>query len=82
MPEDENEQAAPIDPLTIGELITMSEAAHLTGFNSSFLGRLAAKGKLKAKKSGGIWLTTIAAIENYKENRNFNNIPKKYRDRS
>jgi excisionase family DNA binding protein len=70
------------DPLKVGELITIPEAAELSGYNSKFLARLAAKGRLKAKRSGSAWLTTLAAIEEYKDSRNLKNIPKKYRERS
>ena len=70
------------DSLTNGELITLTEASKLSGYNSSFLGRLAARGRLKAKRSGGVWLTTIAAIEEYKNTRSSKNIPKKYRNRT
>ena len=80
MPED-NEQPSPIDPLTIGELISMTEAAQLSGFNAKFLRELATKGRLRAKKSGITWLTTMEAVEAYKKSRNIQNIPKKYRAR-
>jgi hypothetical protein len=79
---DDNDPTSPIDPLTIGEIITIPEAAQRTGFNPKFLAQLASKGKLRAKKSGSAWLTTMAAIEDYKKNRSLKNIPKKYRDRS
>ena len=45
--------------------ITLAEAAKLTGFNHSYLTELARKGRLKATKSGGTWLTTIADVEEY-----------------
>jgi excisionase family DNA binding protein len=45
--------------------ITMSEAAKLYGFNHSYLTELARKGRLKATKSGGTWLTTVAHVEEY-----------------
>ena len=79
---DENDPTSPIDPLAIGEALTLTEAAKLSGFNSDFLRQLAIKGRLKAKKSGSIWLTTLAAIEEYKNGRSSKNIAKKYRDRS
>ena len=71
-----------LDPLTIGEVITIAEAVQLSGLSANFLRELASKGKLKAKKSGSTWLTTMAAIEDYKANRSEKNIPKKYRDRA
>jgi hypothetical protein len=70
------------DPLTIGELISIPEAAQLSGLSAAFLRELAIKGRLRARKSGSIWLTTVAAIEDYKDSRNSKNIPKKYRDRA
>ncbi|NWJ98993.1 MAG: helix-turn-helix domain-containing protein [Chloroflexi bacterium] len=78
---DENEQPSPIDPLTVGEIITIPEAAQLSGFNATFLRELATKGRLRAKKSGITWLTTMEAVEAYKKSRNLQNIPKKYRAR-
>lgn len=78
--DESNESETPqVDSLTVGELITLPEAAELSGFSRKFLWELATKGKLKAKKSGSTWLTTIAAVEEYKSNRNLKNIPKKYR---
>ncbi|HEX2915475.1 MAG TPA: hypothetical protein VH186_32245 [Chloroflexia bacterium] len=78
----EDNSGSPVDPLTVGELITIPEASQLSGYNSQFLARLAAKGRLKAKKSGSAWLTTVAAVEDYKKSRSLKNIPKKYRDRT
>jgi hypothetical protein len=69
MSEEDNGQISPINPLTIGELITLPEAAQLTGFNPKFLAELAAKGRLKAKRSGSAWLTTMAAVEVYLSSR-------------
>ena len=68
MPED-NEQPSPIDPLTIGEIITLSEAAKLSGLGYDILYVTARKGRLRAKKSGSIWLTTLASVEEYKKSR-------------
>jgi len=59
----------PIDPLTIGELITLVEAAKLSGLGYEILRAIARKGRLRAKKSGNIWLTTLAAVEEYKNSR-------------
>jgi hypothetical protein len=77
-----NEQLTPIDPLSIGQLVTLPEAAEMSSFSHSFLRKLANIGKLKAKKSGSTWLTTLAAIEEYKNTRSLKNIPKKYRTRT
>jgi excisionase family DNA binding protein len=45
--------------------ITLAEAAAMYGFNHSYLTELARKGRLKACKSGGTWLTTPADVETY-----------------
>jgi len=42
MPED-NEQASVIDPLNIGELISLSEAAKLSGLTQDYLKQIAQK---------------------------------------
>ncbi len=78
---DENEQDA-VDPLTVGELISLAQAAEKTGFNQKYLRTIADKGRLRAKKIGRNWVTTMAAIEYYKSSRDFDRIPKKYRQTS
>lgn len=45
--------------------ITLAEAAEMYGFNHDYLSELARKGRLDARKSGGVWLSTPAAIEEY-----------------
>jgi hypothetical protein len=79
---DDNDHSASIDPLTIGELLPLPEAAELSGTNHISLRKYASNGRLKAKKMGRDWFTTLAAIEEYKNSRSFKNIPKKYRNRS
>jgi hypothetical protein len=69
MSQEDNEPTSPIDPLTIGELITMSEASKLSGLSAALLRDIAQNGRLRTKKSGSIWLTTLAAIEEYKNSR-------------
>jgi hypothetical protein len=69
-PEDnEHPQTPPIDPLTIGELLSLSEVAKLSGFNQGFLKNMAQKGRLRAKKLGHYWYTTLASVEEYKKSR-------------
>ena len=46
-------------------LISLPEAAELYGFSAGYLSNLARKGRLKAKKVGGTWVTTPKDIENY-----------------
>lgn len=47
------------------ELIPLSEAAERCGLSHSTLRRYAWEGKLKAKKVGRDWLTTMANVEEY-----------------
>ena len=68
------------DPLTIGELITLAEAAEYAGLAYETLLNYVRRGRLKAKKRGWMWFTTSAAIDEYMASRNLDNIPKKYRD--
>ena len=46
-------------------LISLPEAAELYGFNRRYLSAIARKGRLNAKKIGGVWLTTPADVEEY-----------------
>ncbi len=70
----------PIDPLTIGELITLQEAAEYAGLHRDSLHNYAKRGRLKARKIGQFWVTTRAAVDEYLASRNLDNIPKKFRD--
>jgi excisionase family DNA binding protein len=72
----------PVDPLTVGELISLQEAAEYAGLTRGSLKDYIKRGRLKAKKIGTFWVTTRAAIDEYMSSRNLDNIPKKYRDRS
>ena len=51
------------DPIDKTRSITLVEAAELYGFSRNYLGNLVRKGRLKATKSGGTWLTTPADVE-------------------
>lgn len=68
---EENEQAAPKDPLTVGELISLAEAAEKSGFSEGYLRQIAISGRLKAKKIARNWVTTMAAVEEYSRTRKF-----------
>ena len=46
-------------------LISLPEAAEIYGFHSEYLGNLARKGRLKAQKIGGRWVTTPQDVENF-----------------
>ena len=74
-----DDNSAPIDPLTVGELITLAEAAEYAGLHKDTLHNYAKRGRLKAKKIGLYWVTTHAAIDEYLVSRDFDSIPKKHR---
>ena len=79
----DNETNTPqTDPLTIGELISLQDAAEYAGLSRDTLHNYARLGRLRAKKIGWQWLTTRAAVDAYLQSRHLENIPKKYRDRS
>jgi hypothetical protein len=80
MPDSSDNQ--PHDPLSIGELITLQEAAEYAGLTRGSLLVYAKNGRLKAKRRGWMWFTTQAAVDVYLASRNLDNIPKKYRNRS
>jgi excisionase family DNA binding protein len=67
------------DPLTIGELISLQDAAEYAGLAKRSLHNYAQQGRLKAKKIGRMWVTTRTAVDEYLQSRNIENIPKKYR---
>ena len=46
-------------------LISLPEAAEFYGFELNYLGTLARKGRLVAKKVGDRWITTPQDVENY-----------------
>jgi excisionase family DNA binding protein len=69
------------DPLSVGELISLQQAAEYAGLTKEALQSYIKRDRLKAKKIGNIWVTTRAAVDDYLQSRNFENIPKKYRDR-
>lgn len=68
---DETDDKSSIDPLTIGELISLSQAAELSGLSAEYLRVTAVKGRLKAKKVGNQWVTTKAAVDEYLNTRKF-----------
>ena len=76
----DNQQHNPAaDPLTIGELISLQEAAEYAGLTKDSLQGYIKRERLKAKKIGNFWVTTYAAVDEYLQSRNVQNIPKKYR---
>lgn len=68
---DETEPVPLQDPLAIGELISVSQAAALSGFSRGYIHDIIKSGRLKAKKIGNNWVTTLAAIEDYKRTRKY-----------
>jgi len=67
------------DPLTVGELMTLAEAAEYAGLSHKSLRNYVLIGRLKAKRLGSLWVTTRAAVDEYLTSRSLDNIPKKYR---
>lgn len=64
------------DPLSIGDLISLQEAAEYAGLEKGSLHNYAKSGRLKAKKLGPIWVTTKAAIDEYLQSRQPRRRPK------
>jgi len=79
---DPNDNQEPVDPLTVGELITLQEAAEYAGLAKGSLYNYIRSGRLKARQIGNFWVTTRAAIDEYLTSRSLDNIPKKYRDQT
>jgi len=70
------------DPLAIGELITLQEAAAYAGLTHDTLLNYVRRGRMRARKMGWMWVTTRAAVDAYLQSRDLESIPKKYRNRS
>jgi predicted site-specific integrase-resolvase len=51
------------------ELISLEDAAKICGLSRASLRRYAWQGKLKARKIANVWVTTLADVEDYLENR-------------
>jgi len=81
MSDDERNEET-VDPLTVGELISLQEAAEYAGLEKTTLHNYARRGRLKAKRLGPIWVTTRAAVDKYLSSRHIENIPKKHRNSS
>lgn len=74
-----DEPLEPVDPLTVGELITLQEAAEYAGLSKESVHSYVKRGRLKARKRGWMWFTTRAAIDEYMASRDVSSIPKKHR---
>ncbi len=57
------------DLLFVGELISLAEAAQASGFSMNYLRDIAVSGRLKATKIGRNWVTTLEAVNEYKNSR-------------
>jgi excisionase family DNA binding protein len=79
---DDIDNQEPVDPLTMGELISLQEAADYAGLTKGTLHDYIRRGRLKEKKIGSQWVTTRASIDEYLASRSLDNIPKKYRSKS
>lgn len=51
------------------EYINLKEASEISGFSIPYLRTISQLGRLKAQKQAKTWVTTLAAIEEYKNNR-------------
>src|SRR5712691_10056616 len=63
------------DPLTIGELISLQQAAEYAGLTKDTLHNYVKRGRLKAKRLGPIWVTTRAAVDEYLASRELKHSP-------
>ena len=79
---DPTDNQQPVDPLSVGELITLAEAAEYAGLSKESIHNYVKRGRLKARKRGWMWFTTQAAVDEYLASRDVESIPKKYRNRA
>jgi excisionase family DNA binding protein len=82
MPTDPSPNQAPVDPLTVSELITLDEASEYCGLSKHSLSTYIRNGRLKAKKMGNLWVTTKAAVDLYLASREIERHPIKQRSSS
>ena len=75
----DSDHTEPVDPLTVGELITLQEAAEYSGLARDSIHGYIKRGRLRAKKKGWMWMTTRAAVDEYLASRDLGSVPKKYR---
>lgn len=54
--------------MTDSELITVSEAAELSGYTPQHVRLLIRQGLINARRAGGIWLIEASSLRNYIEN--------------
>ena len=46
-------------------MITLTQAAEMSGFAVAYLQKLAQRGRLKCRKFGNLWVTTPADLEEF-----------------
>ena len=51
--------------LTIGDLISLADAAKIYGFDQTYLRQLIHRGRLQAQKIGRNWITSRSEMEKY-----------------
>ena len=50
-------------------LISLADVAELYGFSTDYLSEIARKGRLKAQKIAGVWLTTSENVDEFVQSR-------------
>ncbi len=70
------------DLLASDELVSLAEAASKVGLSPNSLRRYVLQGKLRARKVGRNWVTTLAAVKEYMSSRDASRAPKKRRGTS
>jgi len=59
------------------EMITLAQAAKLSGFAVTYLHKLAQRGRLKCKKFGNQWVTTPKDLEGFIKSRSTRGVYRK-----
>lgn len=70
------------DLLASDQLLSLAEAASKVGLSPNSLRRYVLQGKLRARKVGRNWVTTLAAVKEYMRSRDASKAPKKRRGTS
>jgi len=63
MPNDEHQNS--VDQTQVDKLITLRDAAELSGLSHSHLRLLVRRGEIRGKKMGRDWFTTAQAVHEY-----------------
>ena len=51
------------------DMITLTQAAEMSGFAVTYLQKLAQRGRLKCRKFGNLWVTTPADLDEFIQTR-------------